>query len=52
VRYRNAILEIRVDDKKAELKVISGPAVEVKVYGQKYILDQNGMTVLMELAAS
>lgn len=52
VRYQNAILDIRVEEKQAEFKVMSGPAVEIQVYGRKYLLDQNGVTTLLELVAS
>jgi maltose phosphorylase len=48
VCYKNAVLEVLVDAKKAEFKVISGPAVDIQVYGQKYKLDQDGIISLLE----
>ena len=52
VRYQNAILEIRVDDKQAEIKVVRGPAVDVQVYGKKYILDHDGVKTSLKLVTS
>jgi maltose phosphorylase len=52
VCYKEAILEIRVDHKKAEFKVVRGPAVLVQVYGKEYLLDHDGMTTHLELATS
>jgi maltose phosphorylase len=43
VLYRNAVLCVRVDQTKAEFKVISGSAVTVEVYGKAYEIDYNGL---------
>jgi maltose phosphorylase len=48
VCYREALLEVRVNHKQAELQVIRGPAVAVQVNGNKYMLDNNGITAQVE----
>ncbi len=39
VRYQGAIIEVRVDGKQAEFRVISGSPVKVRVYGKEWMLD-------------
>jgi maltose phosphorylase len=50
VCYQGAILEVRVDDKRAEFQVVSGPAVTVQVYGKNYTLDAKGITAVLQPA--
>ena len=45
VRYQGATIEARVNREKVEFRVISGPPVTVKVYGNNYVLDAKGVTV-------
>jgi maltose phosphorylase len=51
VRYQGAILEVRMDDKGAEFRVVSGPAVTVRVYGRKYVLDTQPIAIPPQPAA-
>ena len=48
VRYRGAIIEVRVDDKQAEFQAISGPTVLVQVYGKEYMLSAEGIAIQLE----
>ncbi len=45
VWYQGAILEVRMDGKGAEFRVVSGPAVTVRVYDKKYTLDANRIVI-------
>jgi maltose phosphorylase len=45
VCYQSAIIEVRVNQERVEFRVISGPPVTVKVYGENYVLDAKGVTV-------
>ena len=49
VCYLGAILEVRVNRKRVEFQVISGPAVNVQVYGKNYKLDAKGITTKLQL---
>ena len=51
VCYQGAILEVRMDKKGAEFRVVSGPAVTVRVYGKKYALDARPIVILPQPAA-
>jgi maltose phosphorylase len=48
VCYQGAILEVRVDDKRAEFQVMSGPAVTVQVYGKKHAIDAKGISTRLQ----
>jgi maltose phosphorylase len=48
VCYQGAILEVRVDDKRAEFQVMSGPAVTVQVYGEKHAIDAKGISTHLQ----
>ncbi len=45
VRYRGALLEVRVNDKSVELKVLEGGPVTVRVYGADLDVDARGISV-------
>jgi maltose phosphorylase len=45
VRYQGALIEVRVSRAQVEFRVISGPSVTVKVYGENYALDAAGVAV-------
>jgi maltose phosphorylase len=46
VRYRGALLELRVDAEKVHLRVVEGAApVTVRVYGHDCEIDANGIAV-------
>jgi maltose phosphorylase len=51
VCYQDAILEARVNRKRVEFQVISGPAVTVRVYGKYYTLDTKGVTTNLQAVA-
>jgi maltose phosphorylase len=48
VCYQGAILEVRVDDKRAEFQVVSGPAVTIQVYGKKHVIDAGGISTHLQ----
>jgi maltose phosphorylase len=48
VCYQGAILEVRVDDKRAEFQVVSGPAVTIQVYGKKHAIDAKGISTHLQ----
>jgi maltose phosphorylase len=48
VCYQGAILEVRVDGKRAEFQVMSGPAVTVQVYGKKHAIDAKGISTCLQ----
>jgi maltose phosphorylase len=48
VCYQGAILEVRVDDKRAEFQVVSGPAVTVQVYRKKHAIDAKGISTHLQ----
>ena len=50
VCYQGAVLEVRVDDKRAEFQVISGPAVTVQVYRKKFTSDAEGVSIHLQPA--
>jgi maltose phosphorylase len=45
VCYQGAIIEVMVNHEMVEFRVISGPPVTVKVYGENYVLDAKGVAV-------
>jgi maltose phosphorylase len=45
IRYRGALLEVRVNDKDVELKVLEGDPVRVRVYGADVEVDAIGVCV-------
>jgi maltose phosphorylase len=45
VHYQGAVIEVRVNRERVEFRVISGPSVTVKVYGENHALDAKGFTV-------
>jgi maltose phosphorylase len=45
VHYQGAVIEVRVKRERVEFRVISGPSVTVKVYGENHALDAKGFTV-------
>ena len=51
VCYQGAIIEVRVDNKQAELKVTNGLTVKVQVYGKEHMLDADGITTQLEPVA-
>jgi maltose phosphorylase len=51
VRYQGAIIEVRVGREMVEFRVISGPAVDIRVYGKTYTLDDKGITTQLQPAA-
>jgi len=50
VCYQGAIIEVRVNGKQVEFQVISGPAVDIRVYGERYMLDAKGITTQLQPA--
>jgi maltose phosphorylase len=50
VCYQSAVIEARVNGKQVEFQVISGPAVDIQVYGKSYMLDAKGITTQLEPA--
>jgi maltose phosphorylase len=49
VSYQGARIEVQVNREKVEFRVISGPSVTVKVYGENHTLDARGITVNPQL---
>jgi maltose phosphorylase len=45
VRYQGAMIEVRVNREWVAFRVISGPPVTVRVYGEKYVLDAKNVMV-------
>ena len=45
IRYRGALLEIRVNDKNVELQVLDGDPVRVMIYGVDVEVDASGIAV-------
>jgi maltose phosphorylase len=45
VRYRGALLEVRVDAEKVHFQVMEGAPVTVRVYGVDYEIDASGVAV-------
>ncbi len=50
VCYQGAIIEVRVNGKQVEFQVISGPSVDIRVYGERYMLDAKGITTQLQPA--
>jgi maltose phosphorylase len=44
VCYQSAVIEVRVNKEKVEFQVISGPSVDIRVYGKSNTLDAQGIT--------
>ena len=51
VCYQGAVIEARVNGKQVEFQVISGPAVDIRVYGKSYTLGAKGITTPLQPAA-
>jgi maltose phosphorylase len=47
VCYQDAVIEARVNIEQVQFQVISGPAVNIQVYGKNYTLDAKGIAVLL-----
>jgi maltose phosphorylase len=45
IRYRDALLEVRVNGKNVELQVVDGDPVRVRVYGADVEVDAGGISV-------
>ena len=50
VCYQGAVIEVRVTSEQVEFQVISGPAVDIRVYGERYMLDAKGITTQLQQA--
>jgi maltose phosphorylase len=48
VYYQRALLEVRVSRERVEFRVISGPSVMIKVYGENYEIDAKGIIVKLQ----
>ena len=44
VCYQGAVIEVRVNSEQVEFQVISGPSVDIRVYGKSETLDAQGIT--------
>jgi maltose phosphorylase len=51
VRYLGATIEVKVNRESVEFRVISGPSVTVKVYGENHLLDTKVTTVKLRSTA-
>ena len=51
VRYRGAVLEARVNRELVEFRVVTGPAVRIRVYGKAYSLGAEGMSAKLRAAS-
>ena len=51
VYYQGALIEVRVNREKVEIRVISGSPVTVNVYGEKCVIDGTGISVKLQPAA-
>jgi maltose phosphorylase len=49
IHYRNALLEVSVNQTEAAFRVVRGPAVAVNIYGKERTLDAKGVTVPLQL---
>jgi maltose phosphorylase len=48
VCYQGAVIEVWVNSEQVQFQVISGPAVNIQVYGKNYSLDATGITVFLQ----
>jgi maltose phosphorylase len=48
VRYRGALLEVRVDADEVRLQILEGDPVNVRVYGAPHAVDARGVAVRLE----
>ena len=51
VCYRGAVLEARVNRERVDFRLISGPAVTIRLYGKTCLLDSKGKTAKLQSAA-
>ncbi|MDP4088773.1 MAG: glycosyl hydrolase family 65 protein [Bacillota bacterium] len=45
VVYKDAVLSVMVDNEELNFKVLNGRPVEVDIYGEKYCIDTDGITI-------
>jgi len=51
VRYRGAVLELRVDRDRTEFRLVRGSPVKIRVYGKMHSVGEEGMSVKMQAAS-